>query len=85
MSGGVRRAQGPPHSPGPPCPAHLGQVEGVGEVHGHVRLRQVHNEPRAHVQQAHLCMGRRNDSGTRQGPSLLLPAGDTGGLAAAVV
>lgn len=51
-SGLAQQAQGPLSQP--VRPAHLGQVEGVGEVHGYVRLGQVHNKPRAHVQQANL-------------------------------
>lgn len=75
VAGGPPGALDPPHSPGPPAPAHLGQVEGVGEVHGHVRLGQVHDEPRAHVQEAHLWANRGAGSGVRQGPSPLPPAG----------
>lgn len=55
---GHRRVRSGSSGSGPRTPAtrlaHLRQVEGVGEVHGHVCLGQVHNEPRAHVQRAYL-------------------------------
>lgn len=66
-SGPAPQAQGP--LPQPARPAHLGQVEGVGEVHGYVRLGQVHNEPRAHVQQANLGTQREHGAGGQSGKS----------------
>lgn len=51
-SGLAQQAQGPLSQP--VRPAHLGQVEGVGGAWLCMRLGQVHNKPRAHVQQANL-------------------------------
>lgn len=51
------------HLPPPPHPptTHLGQAERIGQVHGNVGLRQVHNEPCGHVQHAYLWADQQGD------------------------
>lgn len=59
-----------PHTP----TTHLGQAERIGQVHGNVGLRQVHNEPCGHVQHAYLWADQQGDKPGLSGrPSALPP------------